>query len=304
MTKLEQEVTQAALAKPEHWVELSPKYRYQRIEHTHYGIEQRWLVVYSDGAYQRAGETLARAMDKERERLDKGAFHLQAQRFASRKEAEDALNALAGTAKYHRLQPPEWVAHKRYAGKGRPAANQPAHAIQWQVNAAFLADDERLEALRQTRACFTLATNISANELGDADVFQAYKNQSSVEHGFRFLKDPLFFVSSLFLKKPSRLQALLMVMTLSLLVYTIAQRRMRARLAQTDDTLPNQIGIPTKTPTLRWVFQILQGIHHVTIGNGSVIRTLIDGLTNLRAKILRLFGQTVCRIYQISLTEG
>ena len=96
--KLEQEVTQAALAKPEHWVELSPKYRYQRIEHTHYGIEQRWLVVYSDGAYQRAGEALARATDKERESLEKEAFHLQAQRFASREEAENALNALARTA--------------------------------------------------------------------------------------------------------------------------------------------------------------------------------------------------------------
>jgi transposase len=302
--KLEQEMTQAALAKPEHWVELSPRYRYQRIAHTHYGIEQRWLVVYSDGAYQRAGEALARATDKERESLEKEAFHLQAQRFASREEAENALNALARTAKYHRLQPPEWVAHKRYTGKGRPAANRPVKTLEWQVKAGFLADDERLEALRQTRACFTLATNISADELDDAGVFQTYKNQSSVEHGFRFLKDPLFFVSSLFLKKPSRLQALLMVMTLSLLVYTIAQRRMRARLAQTDDTLPNQIGTPTQTPTLRWVFQILEGIHHVTIGNGSVIRTLVDGLTNLRIKILRLFGQTVCRIYQISLAMG
>ncbi len=60
-----------------------------------------------------------------------------------------------------------------------------------------------------------------------------------MEHGFRLPKDPLFFVSSLFLKKPSRLRGLLMVMTLSLLAYAIAQRRLRARLAQTDETLPN-----------------------------------------------------------------
>ena len=48
-----------------------------------------------------------------------------------------------------------------------------------------------------------------------------------VEGGFRFLKDPLFFVSSLFVKKPCRIQGLLMVMTLALLVYSVAQRRMR-----------------------------------------------------------------------------
>ncbi len=301
--KREQEATQAALAKPHDWIDLS-SYCYQRLELTHYGIEQRWLVVYSDGAYQRAGETLAKAEQKERVRLDKGLFHLQAQRFASRHEAESALQALAQTAKYHVLHSAEGVAHKRYAGKGRPGADTPVKAIEWQLKAGFVADDKRLEALRQTNACFTLATNISVEELDDAGVFQTYKNQSSVEHGFRFLKDPLFFVSSLFLKKPSRIQALLMVMTLSLLVYTLAQRRMRAQLEHTDDTLPNQIDLPTKTPTLRWIFQILEGIHHVITDDGSVIRTLIDGLTSLRVKILRLFGETICRKYQISPAYG
>jgi transposase len=40
-----------------------------------------------------------------------------------------------------------------------------------------------------------------------------------VERGFRFLKDPPFLASSLSLKKPERLMALLMVMTGCLLVY-------------------------------------------------------------------------------------
>ena len=53
------------------------------------------------------------------------------------------------------------------------------------------------------------------------------KGQAQVEGGFRFLKDPLCFVSSLFVKKPCRMQGLLMVMTLALRVYSVAQRRMR-----------------------------------------------------------------------------
>ncbi len=64
--KREQEATQAALAEPNAWVDLSPSYRYQRLELTHYGIEQRWLVIYSEGAYQRASETLAKAEERER----------------------------------------------------------------------------------------------------------------------------------------------------------------------------------------------------------------------------------------------
>ena len=45
--------------------------------------------------------------------------------------------------------------------------------------------------------------------------------------GFRFLKDPWFYVESLYLKKPQRLLALIMVMTLSLLVYFVAEMKIR-----------------------------------------------------------------------------
>ena len=145
-----------------------------------------------------------------------------------------------------------------------------------------------------------LGTTIPATALTDAEVVAGDKGQSAVERGFRFLKDPVFFVSSLFVKKPSRLQGLLMVMTLALLVYSVAQRRMRHQLAQQHDTLPNQIGQPGSRPTLRWVFQLLEGINRVTFSVQGHVQIVIEGLTALRRKILQLFGQKVCQIYQIS----
>ena len=49
-------------------------------------------------------------------------------------------------------------------------------------------------------------------------MLENYKDQGvSVERGFRFLKAPLFFAHSLFLKKPERIMALLMIMGLSLM---------------------------------------------------------------------------------------
>jgi len=131
-------------------------------------------------------------------------------------------------------------------------------------------------------------------------VIAGYKGQSAVEGGFRFLKDPVFFVSSLFVKKPSRIQGLLMVMSLALLVYSVAQRRMRNALARQHETVPNQIGQPVARPTLRWIFQLLEGINRVTFAVQGHVATLIEGLTDLRRKILQLFGQKVCQIYQIS----
>jgi transposase len=110
----------------------------------------------------------------------------------------------------------------------------------------------------------------------------------------------LFFVSSLFVKKPNRIEGLLMVMTLALLVYSVAQRRLRAQLAKHQETVPNQIHQPTPSPTLRWVFQLLEGIHRVRMTVQGQMHDLIEGLNDVQIKILRLFGNEVCRLYQIS----
>lgn len=91
-----------------------------------------------------------------------------------------------------------------------------------------------------------------------------------------------------------------MVMTLALLIYSVAQRRLRQALARQKESLPNQINQPTQRPTLRWVFQLLEGIHRVRLLVQDQVHDLIEGLNEVQIKILRLFGQEVCQIYQIS----
>jgi transposase len=58
------------------------------------------------------------------------------------------------------------------------------------------------------------------------------------------------------LKIPRRIAALTMVM--ALLVYTLAQHTLRQSLAQQGQTVPNQLGKPTATSTIRCVFQCFQ----------------------------------------------
>ena len=77
-----------------------------------------------------------------------------------------------------------------------------------------------------------------------------------MEHGFKFLKDLLLFSHTVFLKTEQRIQAMVMTVGLALLVYAIAERKLRTALEQTDKTIPRQKGKPTKTPTLRRIFQI------------------------------------------------
>jgi transposase len=282
------------------WQPFDDTTRYQPLALCHYGMAQRWLVVSSRAALERAEATLKKAKEREYEAINKQLFHLQAQRFCTPQAAQDALAALAKRWQYHRVESSHLTEHKRYAGKGRPTPSMPLKASAWQIQVHVHWDDEAIERDKQTKACYVLGTNIDASELSDTEVITAYKGQSQVEGGFRFLKDPLFFVSSLFVKKPSRIEGLLMVMTLALLVYSVAQRRLRAPLATHQETVPNQIKRPTTSPTLRWVFQLLEGIHRIRMTVQGQAHDLIEGLHDVQVKILRLFGNEVCRLYQIS----
>ena len=293
-----QVITQALQG--DRWHRLDETTRYDSLELCHYGIAQRWLVVSSQAAMERAEASLTKAQQREWDAIEKQLFHLHAQRFEAPEVAQAALTALSKGWRYHQLDTSRVIEHKRYAGKGRPTPMSPHKAIEWQIHAQVRPAQEVIEAHKQQRACFVIGTNIPACHVSDTEVIRAYKAQSSVEGGFRFLKDPLFFVSSLFVKKPSRIQGLLMVMTLALLVYSLTQRRLRQQLATHNETIPNQIHQPTARPTLRWVFQLLEGIHRVRVMGQGQVHDMIEGLNDVQMKILRLFGDEVCRLYQIS----
>lgn len=282
------------------WQPVDDESSYHRVDLCHYGIQQRWLVVCSQAGIHRASKTLAKAQSKEYEKVNKQLFHLQAQRFDSTEAAHKALDAIVQKLRYHRLESSTLTQHKKYARRGKPTADTPIKAILWQIEGTVVPDDDSVIEEQRRKACFVLGTSIPDAELSDLEVIAGYKGQGAVERGFRFLKSPEFFISSLFVKKPSRMLGLLMVMTLSLLVYSVAQRRMRKQLESTGDTIPNQINQPTSRPTLRWVFQLLEGIHQVSLDVDGQVTSVMDGITELRGKILQLFGERVSQIYYIS----
>ena len=102
------------------------------------------------------------------------------------------------------------------------------------------------EVLR--KACWIVGTNVlSPRALSDQALIGTYKDQGGVERGFRFLKDPLFLASSVFVKKPERIMALSFIMVLCLLVYRLAE----VRLPETQQTIPDQVQKPTARSTMR-----------------------------------------------------
>lgn len=167
--------------------------------------------------------------------------------------------------------------------------------LQWQATLERKPEFEQQVRQRQSR--FILATNVLDEQSYPAErLLQEYKGQQHVERGFRFLKDPLFFTSSVFVKKPQRVEALALVMALTLLVYSLGQRKLRAQLQKLGETVLDQKHKSTSTPTLRWILQKFQAIHLVSMGDIQQVSNLSDE----RNKIIRLLGLPCCRYYLLN----
>ncbi len=258
------------------------------------GVQQRWLVIESDKRRDSDLKQFNKRLDKQYQKAHQLLRHLMTQEFHCPKDAQQAATQLGQNWPYHRLDQLELIALNHYGNTGRPRKDQSPQSVSYRLKAVVVSDPAALALAQRRCGRFILATNVLAAEaLSHDDALQEYKGQQSSERGFRFLKDPLFFTSSVFLKTPQRVAALALVMGLCLLVYTLGQRLLRQSLTQANATIPNQLGKPTSSPTLRWVFQSFQAIHLVWV-NGI---KQISNLTETRLQILRFMGAACLKYY-------
>ncbi|MFO8077157.1 MAG: IS1634 family transposase, partial [Thermoplasmatota archaeon] len=164
-------------------------------------IQQRWILVFSEKAYAREMKTLEKKINREKERLEKKLWHLSKQGFNCKKDAVQALQKLQQKWRYHTIKDVKVTVEKRKAsgGRGRPKNSDPLKQVFF-VHAIMERDEDRVQQAVLRKGRFIIATNVLDEELSDEDIVQGYKDQQQVERGFRFLKDPLFFAHSLFLK--------------------------------------------------------------------------------------------------------
>jgi transposase len=176
-----------------------------------------------------------------------------------------------------------------YGKRGRPGPGAQPDQIVYHIAGALASRLTDHQARVDQHSCFILATNeLDEAQLPAPEVLAGYKGQARAERGFRFLKDPQFLASSLYLKKPERIMALLMVMTVCLLVYAALEHRIRTALKEHAATFPDQKGKRIQTPTARWVFHYFVGIHVLFIpGQGLMVLNLTDEHQHL----LQLLGK-------------
>jgi transposase len=289
---------QSALAQaaPQAMRPLTEGYRYQVLTSTYGGVEQRWVLISSESRQLQARRAVAKQLLKQSAQEVKAFKTLCATAFACEADAQQALTTFEQGLQVTGLHEITRCSTPHYGQRGRPGQGVPPDHMSYHIAGALASRLATYQALVEQRSCFILATNeLDHTHLSPQQLLEGYKGQVHAERGFRFLKDPCFLASSLYLKKPERIMALLMVMTVCLLVYAALEYRIRQALKDQGATFPNQKGQPVQNPTARWVFYYFVGIHLLLIPQQW---PLVLNLTDAHQHLLQLLGDRYAWFYR------
>lgn len=284
-------------ANPQAMAPLTEGYRYQALTSTYGGVAQRWVLIYSEPRQPQAQRSVDKQLHKQSDQEGKAFQQLCGTTFACEADARQALATFEQDLQVTFLTTSAVRATPRYGKRGRPRQGVPPDQVVYQIEGALASSLATRQARVDQHSCFILATNeLDTLQLPPPELLAGYKGQVHAERGFRFLKDPQFLAASLYLKKPERIMALLMVMTVCLLVYAALEYRIRQVLQANDATFPNQKGQRIQNPTARWVFHYFVGIHLLSVSGQW---PLVLNLTEEHCNLLKLLGKPYMQLYGV-----
>ena len=285
-----------AQADPQTMAPLTAGYRAHVVRSSYGGIEQRWVLLHSAARQPQAQRAVDKQLLKHSEQEVKTFKKLCRTAFVCAADAQQALATFAQGLQTTFVAQSTVRPTPHYDKRGRPSQGIPPDQVVYQLEGALAMRIAARQALIDQHSCFILATHARDDTLlPPQELLAGYKGQAQAERGFRFLKDPQFLASSLYLKKPARIMALLMVMTVCLLVYAALEYRIRQALKEHEATFPDQKGKRIQNPTARWVFHYFVGIHLLALPQQWPI---VLNLTAEHQHLLHLLGKRYAWFYK------
>ena len=159
---------------------------------------------------------------------------------------------------------------------------------------------EAIEKLREEAGCFVLLASVPAEEKKGIDILRIYKEQDGIERNFAFLKDPLV-VNDVFLKTPRRIEAMGLVLVLSLLLWRLMERTMRRKAKEEHLRLQGWNNTDTLKPTS---LMMASKFSPVFVGLKAGSRFLLAPLDRVQLAYLRALDVHPSVFTEMTLANG
>lgn len=179
----------------------------------------------------------------------------------------------------------------RQVARGRSSPNTMYHKIvQWVPRISCARDENAILKSKVMDGIYPLATN---TELDASAALRAYKYQPKLEKRHALLKSGLQ-VAPVFLKKNSRIEALMFVYFLAQLLCALIERQLRNAMRERGlphiQILPEDR--PSTTPTTEQLIRVFssRARHLLLSKDGQLVQTFTDPLTPIQEQILSLLS--------------
>jgi len=207
-----------------------------------YGETYRAIVVHSSAHDKRRHQRIDRLLKQKRKDLETHCKKISTGPFYCRADAEAAAEKIikATPNSYHKLQ--YEIREVAKYPRGRPAKGKARTPIGYEylLDVEIDVDVDAVDPMRLEAGCFVLLSNLSGKQEQSqwpaVTLLELYNNQSGIEQNFGFLKDPVI-VNSIFLKKPTRIEVLGLVLLIALLIWRLMERCMRQHLERTKSEI-------------------------------------------------------------------
>ena len=273
-----------------------PRYSYSEHSVDYADIPQKWVVYHSVPMHERQETNLEANLEKDFKKVCKSLKKLSTHEFVCEPDAHAAAETWREKHPRYQFQEVSIISgtHKLRKTRGRPRSDEVV-TITYRISAKLEINPDAIEKEKQKLGRFVLATNDLT--LSPDLLLTYYKNQGTIERGFRFLKDKSFKVAEIFLKKNSRIQALAMIMVLCLFIYSMVEFRLRRDLKKSGETVMSQMDKPTQKPTLKWVFFQFRRVREYAIVKEENRHVEIANLSGDLRRILGLLGPPYEKYY-------
>lgn len=256
------------------------------------GETYRAIVVHSSAHDKRRHKRIDRLLQQKRKEIETTCKKINSSAFYCQADTEAAADKIirAAAHSYHRIQ--YEVRKEAKYPRGRPARGKERipTGYEYILDIRIDVDTDAISSMRLEAGCFVLICNLSGeqeqSQWTGAALLKLYKNQSGIEQNFGFLKDPVI-VNSIFLKKPTRIEVLGLVLIIALLIWRLMERCMRRYLDATKSKITGWKNRPTKRPTS---FMMTTKFLSILVAKAGRERQLVRPLKPVQLEYLQALG--------------
>lgn len=269
------------------------------------GVKLKLLVVKNFERRESKTETVMRRAETEKEKIEAALKKMSTQPAKCRADAEANVEKLKRQCRLCVIEDIKYTEDTKHQGKGRPKADAEKVVVAVKVSGKVSIDTAKVQQQVENGIQFVVGTTDCDKKWTMDELLSVYKRQSTIERMWRVSKNPEIMLNALYLKTPHRIQALMWILSVTLLVFAATEYLMKKAMREKGIVMPApdhrmNLAVPTLLRFKQYVDNSKINLTRLK----STGECTIEGLTDKFVEIIGAMGPHWLMYYRTDLYEN